>query len=281
MEKIVLFYKFIPIEDTETVMFWQRALCEKLGLRGRVLISPHGINATLGGDLQKLKFYTREMKAHSLFGDITWKWSDGTAADFPKLSVRVRDEIVAFGVADELKVDGNGVVGGGQRLTPDELHQLVAERGDEVVFYDGRNPFEAEIGRFDNAVVPGVEHSKDFVADIEHGEISKHKKRPVVTYCTGGIRCEILTSLMRSRGYEEVYQLDGGIVKYGERFGDDGLWKGKLYVFDDRMQVAFSEKSDDLGRCYSCGTVTSRQVNSSGVRRKLRVCCDSCPVPID
>ena len=281
MEKIVLFYKFVPIGDTETVRFWQRALCEKLGLKGRVLISPHGINATLGGGLQALKFYTREMKAHSLFGDITWKWSEGSASDFPKLSVRVRDEIVAFGVADELKIDDGGVVDGGQRLTPDELHQLIAERGHEVVFYDGRNPFEAEIGRFDNAIIPKVEHSRDFVADIENGEISQHKKRPVVTYCTGGIRCEVLTSLMRSRGYEEVYQLEGGIVKYGERFGDAGLWKGKLYVFDDRMQVAFSGDSDDIGRCCSCGATSSRQVNSTGVRRKLQVCCETCPVPID
>jgi UPF0176 protein len=281
MEKIVLFYKFVPIDDTETVLFWQRALCEKLGLRGRVLISPHGINATLGGDLQCLKLYTREMKAHSLFGDIVWKWSDGSASDFPRLSVKVRDEIVAFGVAGELKVDHDGVVGGGTRLTPEELHDLMAARGDEVVFYDGRNPFEAEIGRFDGAVIPSVEHSRDFVYDIEDGEISRHKQRPIVTYCTGGFRCEILTSLMRSRGYEEVYQLDGGIVKYGERFGDDGLWKGKLYVFDDRMQVGFSESATDIGACYACGVATSRHVNSLGVHRKLYVCCENCPVPSD
>lgn len=281
MQKIVLFYKFVPISDTETVMHWQRALCEKLGLKGRILISRHGINATLGGDLQHLKFYTREMKSHSLFGGITWKWSEGGADDFPKLQVRVREELVAFGVADELEVDADGVVGGGQHLSPEAVNELVAERGDDVIFYDGRNMFEAEIGRFENAIVPNVEHSWDFVKDLEDGEISKYKDRPIITYCTGGIRCEVLTAMMHKRGYNEVYQVDGGIVKYGERFGSKGLWKGKLYVFDGRMQTAFSEDAEDIGRCYSCDTPTSRQVNSLNERRKLYVCCENCPTPAD
>lgn len=280
MEKIILFYKFIPITDPETVMFWQRALCEKLGLKGRVLISTHGINATLGGNLQSLKYYTRTLKAHSLFKDIAWKWSEGGASDFPKLQVKVRAEIVAFDAVDELKVDEGGVVGGGVRLTPNALHELVAEKGDEVIFYDGRNMFEAQIGRFKNAVIPNVAHSRDFKTDIESGEISKYKDRPVVTYCTGGIRCEILTSLMKSRGYEEVYQLDGGIVRYGEAFGDNGLWEGKLYVFDDRMHTSFGPSTPDIATCYSCGTPTSRQVNSTGERRVLYVCCESCPTPV-
>lgn len=281
MEKIVLFYKFVPIKDTESVMFWQRALCEKLGLKGRVLISEHGINGTLGGDLQNLKFYTREMKAHSLFKNITWKWSEGGSESFPKLQVRVRDEIVAFDAADELKVDETGVVGGGQHLSASALHALVEERGEDVIFYDGRNMFEAQIGRFKNAIVPNVEHSRDFKDDIENGEISKYKDKPIVTYCTGGIRCEILTALMKNRGYEEVYQVDGGIVRYGETVGNTGLWEGKLYVFDDRMQMEFGSDAVDIATCYSCGAPTSRQVNSLGEHRKLYVCCENCPAPVD
>lgn len=276
MEKIILFYKFVPIEDTETVMFWQRALCEKLGLKGRVLISKHGINSTLGGDLKSLKYYTRNMKAHSLFKNIDWKWSDGGAADFPKLQVKARDEIVAFDFADELKVNEDGVIGGGKHLTPTELHELVAEKGDDVIFYDGRNLIEAQIGRFKNAVIPNVEHSRDFKDDIENGEISNYKDRPIVTYCTGGIRCEVLTSMMKNRGFTEVYQLDGGIVKYGEQYGDDGLWEGKLHVFDSRMQVAFSDHAKDIGMCHACGTPTSRQVNSTGHIRRLHECCEDC-----
>lgn len=281
MEKILLFYKFVPIDDTESVHFWQRTLCQKLGLKGRVLISRHGINGTLGGDLQNLKYYTREMKAHSRFRGIQWKWSDGGTDNFPKLQVKVKDEIVAFDAADELKVDDGGVVNGGVHLSPQALHDLVAEKGDDIIFYDGRNKFEAQIGRFRNAVVPNVEHSRDFVEDIESGEISAYKDRPIVTYCTGGIRCEVLTSLMKNRGYQEVYQLDGGIVKYGEAFAASGLWDGKLFVFDGRLQMAFSENADDIATCYSCAKPSSRQVNSLGVHRKLYVCCEDCPVPTD
>ncbi len=276
MQKIILFYKFIPITDTATVMFWQRALCDKLGLKGRILISKHGINGTLGGDIKNLKLYTREMKSHPLFDEIIYKWSDGTGEDFPKLKVKVKDEIVAFGAPDELQVDQNGVIGGGVHLKPHEVHKLVQERGDEVIFYDGRNMYEAQIGKFKNTIVPNVRTSRDFLQDLETGEISKYKDRPIVTYCTGGIRCEILSSLMKNRGYKEVYQIDGGIVKYGEMYGDDGLWLGKLFVFDNRMQIGFSNHSQDIAVCEVCGKPTSNLVNSTDVRRELHIVCSEC-----
>jgi UPF0176 protein len=281
MEKIILYYKFVPIDDVETVMFWQRALCEKLALKGRILISEHGINGTLGGELKQLKYYTREMKAHSLFDRINWKWTDGSSDEFPRLVVKVRDEIVAFNAADELEVTETGIQNGGKRLSPSALHELVDRRGDDVIFYDGRNLFESEIGHFKNAIIPNAENSRDFKTDLEEGEIAKHKDQPIVTYCTGGIRCEVLTAMMKNRGYTDVYQLDGGIVKYGQQYGDDGLWEGKLYIFDNRMQVGFSENAVDIAKCYNCGTLSSRQVNSLGVHRKLTVCCENCPTPTD
>lgn len=276
MEKIILYYNFVPVSDPETVMHWQRALCEKLGLKGRILISKHGINGTLGGDLKSLKYYTREMRSHSLFSGTVFKWSQGGLEHFPKLKVKVKDEIVAFNAVDELEVDEKGLVGGGHHLKPSALHRLLQEKGDEVIFYDGRNMYEAQIGRFKNTIIPNVTTSRDFIKDIEEGEISKYKDRPIVTYCTGGIRCEILSVLMRHRGYKEVYQLDGGIVKYGERYGDDGYWEGKLFVFDDRMQVGFSDKAKDIAECEKCGKKTSNQLNSTNIRRKLHVICPNC-----
>ncbi len=276
MEKIILFYKFVPINDPETVMFWQRALCEKLGLKGRVLISPHGINATLGGDLKNLKYYTREMRAHSLFDGITYKWSDGGSNHFPKLRVKVKPEIVAFDAADEIVVGEKGIENGGKHLKPSALHKLMQERGEDIIFYDGRNKYEAQIGRFKNAVIPNTVTSRDFKKDLEQGEIAKHKDKPIVTYCTGGIRCEILSAMMKNRGFKEVYQMDGGIVKYGEKYGDEGLWEGKLFVFDDRMKMGFSDKAKDIAECEKCGKKTSNQVNSTNIRRKLHVVCEKC-----
>lgn len=277
MQKVILYYKFVPLEDTETIKYWQKALCEKLNLKGRILISEHGINGTLGGDLMNLKLYTRAMKEHSKFGGITWKWSDGGADDFPKLSVKVRDEIVTFGVPDELKVSDKGVVGGGKHLKPSEVNELVKKRGDEVVFMDGRNAYEAKIGKFKNTVVPNTRTTKDFIKELEKPEMAKLKDKPIVTYCTGGIRCEILSALMKNRGFKEVYQIDGGIVKYGEEYKDDGLWEGKLYVFDKRMNVAFSDKAKDIGECTNCAGKTSNYVNCANKAcNDLILICEQC-----
>lgn len=237
ISKILLYYKFLPLSDPKAVMMWQRELCERLGLRGRILISEHGINGTVGGDMDACKEYVKKCKEY--FGKMEFKWSEGGAEDFPRLSVKVRDEIVAFGAPGELKVDENGVIGGGVHLKPAQVNKLVEERGDEVVFFDGRNAMEAQIGKFKNAVVPDVETTHDFIRELESGKYDWMKDKPVISYCTGGIRCEILSALMKNRGFKEVYQIDGGIVRYGEKFGNDGLWEGSLYVFDKRMHTEF------------------------------------------
>jgi UPF0176 protein len=284
LAKILLYYVFTPLADPEAVRLWQRDLAESLGLRGRILISEHGLNGTLGGEMGALKRYVRKTRDYPPFKHIDFKWSEGsgldesgTSLDFPRLSVKVRDEIVSFGAPGELRVDADGVLGGGTKLTPEGLHELVAERGDEVVFFDGRNALEAAIGRFRDAVVPDVETTRDFVELLDSGEYDDLKGRPVVTYCTGGIRCEVLSSLMASRGFGEVYQLDGGIVRYGERFGDDGLWQGSLYVFDGRGSVDFSDHAAVIGECEGCGAATNRTVNCTDAAcRTQLVRCESC-----
>jgi UPF0176 protein len=261
MQKILLFYKFTPIKDPETLKMWQKTLTESLTLRGRILISPHGINGTVGGDLAELKKYIKETKQFPGFKTIVFKWSDGGREEFPRMSVKVRDEIVAFDAADELRVDENGVVGGGKHLKPKQVNELVKERGDDVVFFDGRNAHEAAIGKFKNAVVPDTHTSRDFIKELESGKYDDLKDKPIVTYCTGGIRCEILSSLMMNRGFKEVYQIDGGIVKYGEAFGDDGLWEGSLRVFDDRMTIDFSDHAAVIGVCSHCEGPTNNYEN--------------------
>ncbi len=287
LAKILLYYAFTPLADPDAVRLWQRDLAESLGLRGRILISAHGLNGTLGGELRALKRYVRRTREYPAFREIDFKWSEGTglddsgaSLDFPKLTVKVRDEIVSFGAPGELSVGGGGVVGGGTRLTPDALHELVAERGDDVAFFDGRNALEAAIGRFRGAIVPDVETTRDFVAELDSGKYDDLKGRPVVTYCTGGIRCEVLSSLMVSRGFGEVYQLEGGIVRYGERFGDDGLWQGSLYVFDKRGAIEFSDHAAVIGSCVVCGTPANRTGNCADASCTTeRVVCESCELP--
>lgn len=154
MEKILLYYKFTPVADPETLKLWQRTLCEKLNLKGRIIISKHGINGTVGGNIDDLKTYIKETKQFAGFKGTVFKWSDGSRDDFPRLSVKVRPELVAFGAPDELKVDENGVVGGGKHLKPEQVDELVRERGEDVVFFDGRNAYEAQIGKFKMPLYP-------------------------------------------------------------------------------------------------------------------------------
>jgi UPF0176 protein len=274
MQKIILFYKFIPLSDPAAVMLWQKSLCEQLGLTGRIIISKDGINGTLGGELRALKEYAKKTRLFAAFKGMVFKWSDGAAEDFPKLSVKVRDEIVTFDAPSELKVDDRGVVGGGKYLSPAAVHELMQERGDEVVFFDGRNQHEAAIGRFKNAIVPDVDATRDFIAELEDPKYDAIKDKPIVTYCTGGIRCEVLSSLMKNRGFTEVYQIDGGIVKYGEMFKDEGLWEGALYVFDKRKHLKFSDQARDIGRCMLCQQTTSNYEDCTDLscHQQLLIC---------
>jgi UPF0176 protein len=270
--KILLFYVFTPLADPEAIRLWQRDLCASLGLGGRIIVSPHGINGTIGGELSDVKTYLRRTRDYPAFKAMDVKWSEGAGDDFPRLSVRVRNELVSFGAADELRVDENGVVGGGTRLSPEQLHALVDR--EEVVFFDGRNSFETEIGHFADAIVPPVGTTREFVAELDSGRYDHLKQKPIVTYCTGGIRCEVLSALMINRGFEKVYQLEGGIARYGETFGDSGLWRGSLYVFDKRMSLDFGPETPVLGRCYRCGDATKRMQNCGdpSCRAQLVVC---------
>ncbi|MDO4241965.1 MAG: tRNA uridine(34) hydroxylase [Microbacteriaceae bacterium] len=297
--KILLYYAFQPIADPELVMLWQRELCERLGLRGRIIVSKHGINGTVGGEQDACKLYLRESRKR-LKLDV--KWSEGTefepidiepthlerihgvdrrprwrkCVDFPKLSVKVRDELVAFGLPDETEVDENGVVGTGTHLKPHEVNELVESR-DDVVFFDGRNAWEAEIGRFKGAIVPDVRTTHDFIGDIESGKYDEIKDKPVITYCTGGIRCEILSAAMLKRGFKQVYQIDGGIVRYGEQYGNDGLWEGSLAVFDKRETMDFAPGAAVIGKCAHCEAPSNVVGNCDAKRdckKRFVVCKD-------
>ncbi len=208
--------------------------------------------------MNDLKKYVRQTRSYEGFSKIKFKWSDGTGNDFPKLSVKIKPELVAFGHPDEIKVDENGVVGGGKHLSPTEVDELVAKRGDDVVFFDGRNAFEAQVGRFKNAIVPQVETTRDFINEINSGKYDHLKDKPIITYCTGGIRCEVLSSVMKTRGFREVYQIEGGIFTYGKELGDDGLWEGALFTFDNRMSIEFSQKSKLIANCEKCDSPANR-----------------------
>ncbi|MBC7512625.1 rhodanese-related sulfurtransferase [Candidatus Saccharibacteria bacterium] len=278
MQKILLYYKFVPISDSRAVVLWQKSLTDGLNLRGRILISEQGINGTVGGEMDDLKAYVKATKQYDAFKDIVFKWSDGTREDFPRMSVKVRQELVGFqNSEDELSVDARGVVGGGKHLKPKQVHELIEKYGDDVVFFDGRNAHEAKIGKFKNAVIPNTNTSRDFIAELESDKFDDIKNKKVITYCTGGIRCEVISAMMKKRGFEDVYQIDGGIVKYGEAYGDDGIWEGSLRVFDDRMTVNFSDHAKTIGECTHCEAKTSNFENCAFDNcNDLVLICEGC-----
>ena len=276
LPKIVLFYVFTPLADPEAVRLWQLTLARQCNVTGRIIVSEQGINATVGGDIRDVKAYVRGLREYEPFEHVDVKWSDGVGNDFPRLSVKVRPELVTFNAPDTITITADGVVGGVTHLSPREVNELVEQRED-VVFFDGRNELEARIGRFRGAVVPQTGATRDFVAELDSGAYDHLKDRPVVTYCTGGIRCEVLSVLLRNRGFRDVYQLDGGIVRYGEAYGNEGLWDGSLYVFDRRMHVEFSPDARSLGRCAQCDEPTPRYVNCADPQcRRQFLCCESC-----
>jgi UPF0176 protein len=277
MKQVILFYKFVKIDDPTELMYAQRLICTKLNLKGRILISDHGINGTLGGNKTNLNKYIKLNSLNSLLQNIHYKWSDGVDNIFPKLSIKVRDEIITFGTKDEIKVDDHGLIGTAKHISAVELHQLIAKKGDQVIFFDGRNSYESAIGRFKGAVLPNINRTSEFLNEIKDPKYDCLKDKIIITYCTGGIRCEILSSLLINRGFKHVYQLDGGIVSYCEQYGDQGLWEGALYVFDRRMIINYSDKTKKLGSCVFCNHKTNRYINCANqICNLLFLSCDNC-----
>lgn len=277
LDKVILYYAFTPIPDPTALMLWQKNLCETLNLKGRIIISEQGINGTLGGKMSALKKYVKATKEYPGFKKIDFKWSNGTGNDFPKLKIKVKDELVSFGKTDEIKVGEKGIIGGGTHLRPEQVNKLVAERSEDVVFFDGRNSFEAKIGRFKDAVIPNTSTTKDFINELESGKYDHLKNKAVITYCTGGIRCEILSVLMKNRGFQEVYQIKGGVIRYGAKFGDDYLWEGSLFSFDDRLTLEFSNRPKLLGNCARCEAKTKSFRNCLNDHcHQLVLLCDPC-----
>lgn len=247
---VILFYKYAPIAEPERFVDEQRALCSELGLKGRVLIATEGINGTLAGPAQSIEHYVSALHADERFSDVAIKRSDGDANTFSKLVVKMRNEIVTLGAGPLVPDQDN-------HLSPAEWKRMLEEE-DDIVVLDVRNRYESDAGRFDGAVVCDIENFRELPAYVSHLESLKNKK--VLMYCTGGIRCEKASALLRSRGFSDVHQLHGGIVSYQEQFGNEH-WQGECFVFDQRMTVRVDEALVQIGRCAHTGAATSRFVN--------------------
>jgi len=247
---VILFYKYVELADPAAFAAEQRELCAELGLKGRVLIASEGINGTLAGPRVEIGRYMDALKGDARFSDITFKLSAGDADTFPKLVVKVRKEIVTLNAGDLAPDRGN-------LLSPSAWKEKM-ENDPNAVLLDVRNRYETDAGRFENAVVCEIEHFRELPAYVE--QLEPLKEKHLLMYCTGGVRCEKASALLRQRGFQHIHQLEGGIVSYQEQFGNEH-WLGECFVFDQRMTVRVEQGLRQIGRCAHTGDVTNRFVN--------------------
>jgi len=269
MFTVLLYYKYTDVDDPQKFRDAQFALCARLGLKGRILIANEGLNGTVCGTAEACEQYMSETAHDERFADMTYKVSEAEEQVFPKLRVVVRLEIVTLGV------EGVTTEHTAPYIEPEEFQKLL-ESGEEVYVVDARNNYEWEVGKFKGAITPDINHFRDFPDAVK--ELSHLKKKKIVTYCTGGVRCEKASALMKKEGFEDVYQLHGGIVAYGNKF-PDGEWLGKCYVFDKRMMLDVNtpEKEVLVSECLFCNQKSARMINCTNADCNLQfVCCADC-----
>ncbi len=271
--EIILFYKYVRIDNPQKLVKEQKALQESLGIKGRTLIASEGINATMEGTREQIAKYLEAFLADPRFADTHIKRSVGTGAAFPKTVVKARSEIVTLGLG-MCDIDPSVITG--IHLKPEELHEWI--RSDrEFYIIDMRNAYEHKFGHFAGSIMPDMDNFRDlpqFLKSIEH-----LKDKTVVTVCTGGIRCEKASGYLLDNGFKDVYQLDGGIVSYMEKYPNEDFL-GKLYVFDNRIAMGFhtdDPKHQVVGKCDVCGAPSERLTNCADIDcHRQVIACESC-----
>ncbi len=267
---VILFYKFIDIADPKAVAYEQREICKQIGLFGRVIIAEEGINATLEGTREQIDAYKAYLKQDKYFFDVLVKESAGDGKGFHRLSVKVRNEIVTLG-AGRFDVKAETAT----ELPAKDL-QSWYKSGEDFVVLDLRNDYEIASGQFEKTIDPKLSNFRDLPERI--AEMGDLKNKKVVTVCTGGIRCEKATCLLKKEGFLEIYQLKDGIHTYMQEFPGEHF-KGTLFVFDDRMttDVVPIANKEIIGRCLYCNATTEKYCSDDSVRpSKKIICCDEC-----
>jgi UPF0176 protein len=271
--KILLYYKYIPLQNPELIKDQQMALCKRLGIKGRILISTEGINGTCSAEEKEINEYIEETKKIPEFADMEWKISWAEEQVFPRLRVAVRDEIVTLGV----KKTGMDVSlkNKADYIQPEELKDLY-ENNEDFIILDARNAYEATIGKFKNALIPPIDNFREFPEFVEK-KLADYKDKNVVTYCTGGVRCEKASAYLRENGFKHVRQLHGGVHVYAEKTGGK-YFEGELFVFDKRLHVSVNTVNPTvLTACKFCEKQVTRYVDCIvPMCDEFLICCEDC-----
>ena len=258
--QILLFYCYAEIKNTEIFKSDHHLFCIKNNIKGRIIISSEGINGTVSGLKEDCDKYRKELINNGIFPDIDFKIEEYHKNAFKKINVRIKNEIVNSGLTKKKLLNKKG-----KYIESSEFKKIIENTPEDVTVLDVRSNYDHNIGKFKNAMTLDIDNFRNFPEKIYEIKKKVKKSNKIITYCTGGVKCEKASAFLKENGYENVYQLHGGIIKYGLQ--EEGKnFEGKCYVFDNRI-VKDVNKVNPLiiGKCYVTGEKTDRMVNCANV----------------
>ena len=270
---VATMYKFVEITNAQELQPIWKAKMAELEIKGTILVTPEGINGTISGPEAGIEAMFSFLREDERFSDLTYKTSYVADYPFKKIKVKVKKETIPMGH----HVDPQNIVG--TYVKPKDWNALIEQ--DDVVLVDTRNIYETHLGTFENALDPRTQTFTEFPKWVkENLDPKKHKK--VAMFCTGGIRCEKTTSYLKAEGFEDVYHLEGGILKYLEEIPQqESTWNGECYVFDDRVAVGHGlAPSVEATRCPNCGIpLIAADMRIASDTKKGAICPECLHVP--
>jgi len=238
-------YKFVALDELEKRKEYFLMLCKHMYLLGTILLSKEGINIMVAGTRDQIDLFSRELRKDPCFTDIVFKESFSENVPFKRMRVRIKAEIITMGVPSVDRVQKTG-----KHIKPIEFKTWLDE-GRDVIVLDTRNDYEVDFGTFKNAIDPNIDNFQEFPDFVDHLDPS-FKEKPIVMFCTGGVRCEKASIMMEQKGFKYVYQIDGGILKYFEETGGE-YWQGDCFVFDERIALNKQLEPTGAAQCHVCG----------------------------
>lgn len=266
--RVLLYYMYVPITNPEEFALKHLEFCKELGLKGRILVAEEGINGTVSGTIEETEEYIRVMKEDPRFSEMVFKVDEADSHVFKKMHVRHRKELVTL----RLDQDINPIEVTGKYLNPTEFYETMQDP--ETIVIDARNDYEYDLGHFRGAIKPEITNFRELPNWIEENRDMFEGKK-ILTYCTGGIRCEKFSGWLLEKGFEDVSQLHGGIVTYGKDPHVQGkLWDGQCYVFDERISVPVNQTEHVVvGKDYFTGEPCERYVNCGNPECNKKILC--------
>ncbi|MGG3572901.1 rhodanese-related sulfurtransferase [Bacillus gobiensis] len=266
--RVLLYYKYVPIEDPEQFAIDHLEFCKELGLLGRILVSEEGINGTVSGTVEQTEKYMQALGEDPRFADTVFKVDEASGHAFKKMHVRHKKELVNLSLEDDV----NPLEITGKHLSPKEFYENMQQ--EDTVVIDARNDYEYDLGHFRGAIRPDIKTFRELPDWIrDNKEVLEGKK--ILTYCTGGVRCEKFSGWLLKEGHQDVSQLDGGIVTYGKDPEVQGkLWDGQCYVFDERISVPVNRVEHVIvGKDYFTNEPCERYVNCANPECNKQIIC--------